>query len=135
MIRFRLCDLMPNYPTPRHSDASDVAAMQRRLLEASDKLARMADDVARARTVQEYDGECRKRALALFVREFLTSGDSASAADTKGRASLGYGEELERLRAGYEAAAAVIARHDAVMAEWKTAQSVLSSLKATISNI
>lgn len=116
-------------------DASDVATMQHAMMDAAESLTEMAGDVASALTVLEYDGERRKRALALIVREFLATGDSASAADTKGRASEAYGEALTKQAGQLEAAQAVIARREAARMRWETARSCLAMSRATISNL
>jgi hypothetical protein len=126
----------PPQPAPRQPvDASDVSVMQRAMLDAAEELTQMAGDVASALTVIEYDGERRKRSLALIVREFLATGDSASAADTKGRASEAYGEALVKLAGQLEAAHDTKARHEAAKLRWETARSCLAMSRATIGNL
>ena len=116
-------------------DASDVATMQHAMLDAAEALTEMAGDVASALTVLEYDGERRKRALALICREFLLTGDSASAADTKARASEAYGEALVKLAGQLEDAQSVVARREAARMRWETARSCLAMSRATIGNL
>lgn len=111
-------------------DFSSVESVQRALLVVSDELTAMTEDVAKARTVREFEGDRRKRALALAVREFLAQGDSAAAADTKGRASVAYGEVLDAQSEQFEAAESILTRWDALRARFDAARSVLSSLRA-----
>lgn len=115
---------------PQRADFSDLQAVQQRLLESSEALAAMVPSVAVARQCREYDEVLRKRALAKHVREFLVAGDSATAAETKGRAAVGYGEELTQLKSAYGEAERVILTYEAEMVRWKSAQSLLSSMKA-----
>lgn len=123
----------PTQPKPpSHLDAQDVSSLTTQLMQAADELARTTDAVAQARTIREYDSDRRKRALAERVREFIIAGDSAAAAETKGRASVGYGEDLDGLQADLIAAEKVIAAHDALLIRWKSLQSTLSCLKQTI---
>lgn len=122
----------PEAPRPDHND---VNALSERLLELAEQLARQAPGVANARTVKEFNGEQRKRALGLAVREFLATGDSAAAAETKGRASVLYGEVLDTLRAQWEEAEAAVAEHDATRAAFEAVRSVLSSLKTIAGNV
>lgn len=124
------------FPTnPDRPDFSTVEAVSQRLIESSEALAQMTEAVATARQVKEYDSDLRKRALAKYVREFLVAGDSATAAETKGRASVGYGEELETLKSAYAEAEAVILRHDSARIAWETSRSLLSTLKSIANNI
>lgn len=87
--------------SPQRLDHTDISALTEQLLRASDELAAMTEHVAQARQVLEYDSDLRKRALATSVREHLIAGESAAAAETYGRASIGYGEALDKLKAGY----------------------------------
>lgn len=106
----RAASSLPARP-PSPVDHNDLAELQKRLLELANELVQQAPDTAKARQVREYDGERRKRALALSVREHLKDG-SASAAETLGRASIGYGEQLDALAGQLEAAESTIAHYD-----------------------
>lgn len=125
----------PHSPTPpQRLDHNDISALTTALIAASDELAAMTADVAKARVVREFSGDRRKRALALSVREFLKD-DSATAAETRGRASVAYGEALDSLSEDLQEAESVIARHDAALVRWKSLQSTLSCMKQVASNI
>lgn len=115
-------------------DFHDVAELQKRLLELANELVQQAPDTAKARIVREYDSERRKRALALSVREHLKDG-SASAAETLGRASIGYGEQLDALAGQLEAAESTIANWESTKIAWESVRSILSSLKTIAGNI
>ncbi len=95
----------------------------------------MVDEIAKARQVKEFSSDRMKRALALSVREFLAAGDSAAASETKGRASVAYGEAIEELSKQFEAAESVISRWTAVQARFDASRSILSSLRAIAGNL
>lgn len=116
-------------------DYTDARTLADQLMQTAEELAAMTDDVAKARVVREYDGERRKRALADRVREFLVAGDSASAAETKGRASAGYGEALDSLQRDLTLAEGILARHDAKRILWESLRSQTSLQKAIAANI
>lgn len=113
---------------PQRLDYSTVEAVSARLIETADELSGMTEAVATARQIREFASDLRKRVLALSVREFLVN-DSAAAAESRGRASVAYGEALEKQAAQLRDAELVIAGYEACMVRWKSAQSVLSSLK------
>lgn len=121
--------------SPGGSDFSTIESAQRQLAQASEELSGMTESVAKARQVREFHSDRLKRALAVSVREFLAAGDSATAADTKGRASVAYGEALDQLSIQYGAAEAVIAKWEATRIHWESARSILSSLRAIVSNV
>ncbi len=123
----------PSRP-PSPVDHNDIAELQKRLIELATTLSDMSADVAKARTVREFNGEQRKRALALAVREFLKD-ESATAAETKGRSSVAYGEALMKFSEEFKAAEAVIAHFDATRTAWESVRSVLSSQRAIAGNL
>jgi hypothetical protein len=122
-------------PSPQRMDTNDVAALLSQLDAASNELAALTEPLAKARAIREYDSDRRKRALALKVREFLAGGDSAAAAETKGRASVAYGEELDQLQQDLASAERTIADHEAARVKWETVRSALSALKAISGNL
>lgn len=123
----------PSNPPPK-ADFSTVEAVQRQLVEASEALSALTESVALARQVREFAGDRRKRALALSVREFLAD-ESAAAAETRGRASVAYGEALDGQAKEYAIAERVIAEHEATRIRWESARSVLSSLRTIAANV
>lgn len=124
----------PHSPTPpQRLDHNDISALTTALLLASDELAAMTEAVAKARVVREFSGDRRKRALALSVREFLKD-DTATASETKGRASELYGEALNAQAKELTEAERVVAAHDAARVRWESIRSALSCLKAVTGN-
>jgi hypothetical protein len=125
----------PSAPPEQRVDFNDLAALTTALILASDQLAGMSGSVAQARGIREYDSDRRKRALALPAREFIATGDSATAAETKARASVAYGETLDQLQMDLTAAEKCIADHEAARVKWESIRSALAVLRATSSNL
>jgi hypothetical protein len=122
-------------PATGRLDHSDTVSLMDRLMAVADELGAMTSSVAAARVVKEFHGDRMKRALATYVREFLIAGDSASAAETKGRASQGYGENSQRLRHELEIAEQALADHDAKKIEWESLRSSAALARSIASNI
>lgn len=117
------------------ADYSTIEAISERLIEASDALGMMADRVAKARQIRDYDNDRRKRALSCAVADFLKSGESATAAEHKARASESYAETMKARGTEFAAAEAVIAEWDAAKIRWETARSLLSVQKSLVANL
>lgn len=108
------------------ADSREIYDLEKRLQHSADKLAGMVAAVGNARQVIEFTGDMRKRALAKAMTPFLDSGESATAADAKGRASFNYGEELKSLTEQLRAAESVKAEWEAVRIQWESSRSLLS---------
>ena len=119
---------------PAKADFSTVESVQKALIEASEMLAGMTEAVAAARTVKEFSSDRRKRSLALSVREFLED-ESAAAAETRGRASVAYGEAIDAQAKELETAERTIAEWESARIKWESARSCLSSLRAIAANV
>lgn len=124
----------PEKPPSERLDYSTIEAISERLIEAAEQLAAMNERVALARQVREYSGDRLKRSLALAVREFLHEG-SATAAETKGRASVAYGEALVQQAEQFSEAERIIAEHDAARIKWESARSLLSCMRQIAANV
>lgn len=126
-------------PAPRmpqsQSDWSDVAALQQKLAECSEALSAMAHDVGQAKHIIEYDSDLRKRALARAMQPALAGGDSAAKAESEGRASKGYTDELNVLAKQHQAATVTIADYDAARIKWETCRSLLSMMKTQVGQL
>lgn len=126
-------------PAPTHAanrpDYTDASTLADRLMQTAEELAGMTEGVAKARVVREFHGERVKRALATQVREFLASKDSATAAETKGRASVGYGEALMALETDLLQAEQVIAAHEAKRVLWESLRSNTALARSIVSNV
>lgn len=119
---------------PQRLDYSTVEAVSARLIETADELSGMTEAVATARQIREFSGDRRKRALCLPMREFIVTGESAAAAETKARASAIYGEELDRQAQQLRDAELVIAGYEACRVRWESARSCLSALRNIAAN-
>lgn len=108
------------------ADYSDVAAIQQRMVEAAEALSGMAENLAKARQIREYDSDRKKSALAQVAAPLLRSGESAAAADLEARASDNYRKAMKQLATELRAAEEVIAKHEAVKIQWETARSLLA---------
>lgn len=109
-------------------DAQDIASVANRMLALAEEINAMAVNVAKARAIREYDSDRRKRSLALHVREFLV-GNSATAAETLGRASPRYGEELAALQDDLTQAEQTIQQYDAARIAFDAQRSALAALR------
>lgn len=114
------------------SDAFDIAHVQRQLMNVATQLEQLAPDVAAARTAKDYDSDRKKAALAENVVPLMDEGMSASAAETKGRISPRFVEQMKALRSDYLTALTVIARHDALMCRFDALRSILAVQRATL---
>lgn len=109
------------------SDSREIYDLEQRLQSSADKLAGMVAAVGKARQIIEFSGDQRKRALAKAMTPFLDSGESATAADAKARASFNYGEELKELTGYLREAETAKAEWEATRIQWDTARSLLSA--------
>ncbi len=109
-----------------------VIRAQAQLQKCALRLADMAEAIADAKQIKEYDSDRRKRALADVVAGLLEMGESAAAAEHKARASKGYGDELSKLSLQYREALRVIEKADAQRVLWESARSLLSVERAKI---
>jgi hypothetical protein len=97
--------------------------------EAAMAVSSMTSDVGAARQIREYDGDRRKRSLALVAATFLEAGETGTAADTKARASDVYLTELRKLAKESRAAEVTLAEYEAAKLRFESARSVLSLAK------
>lgn len=121
----------PNSPQAT-ADHSDISALQQKLLEHSDALSAMANDLGMAKTVREFSGDQRKRCLAIAALPLLKAGASAAAAEMEARGEAQYGAALKQLERDLANAETVIAQHEARRIAWESCRSILSAHKETI---
>lgn len=117
------------------ADYSDVQRLGEELLAIAGMLSSLTPELSKARTVRDYDGDRRKRALSRSVSPYLIAGESAAAAEHKARGSEMYAKDMKRLRAEFESAEEVIARHDALRVRWESVRSLLSIQKSLANNL
>lgn len=119
--------------TPAASaNSEDLGELARQLTEASERLSEMAADVGAAKHVLEYDGDRRKRVLAIAANPLLAAGSSSVAADTEARASEPYHKAMQQLGREHEAACKVVAEWEAAKIKVDVARSLLSMEKTKI---
>lgn len=117
------------------ADYSTIEQISERLVEASSALGLMAERVAKAKQVKEYDSDRRKRALSVVVASRLSFGESATAAEHQARATEAYAEMMKTHAEQLASAETVIAEWDALKIKWETARSLLSVQKSLVANL
>lgn len=108
------------------SDSKEVYNLERRLEGFADQLTALVLEMGMAKQVIEFASDMRKRALARAMSHWLEAGDSASAAEAKGRSSHVYGEELKDLAGQLREAETVKAKWEALKCQWESARSLLA---------
>lgn len=119
------------------SDFTDINQLSESLMESSNLLQSMAQGVAKARQIREYDADRRKRALSLAVRDALNAAPdmSATAAEHKGRASEGYASTMQQLSAELRSAEQALTEWEAAKIRFESLRSLLSIQKQLVSNL
>lgn len=117
------------------ADYSDTLELQRKLTESADAIQAMSHDVAMAKQVREYDGDRRKRCLAVAALPFLRAGNSSAAAETEARASQAYADAMKALGNQLVEADKILANLEALKIQFEVARSLLSLQKAAISHL
>lgn len=115
-------------------DWSDIASLQREMMEAADSLAAMGERVARARQVKDFDSERRRSALSCQVSKLL--GDhSAAAAEHMARSSEGYHKAMAELSTQLFLAEKELVAWESTKIKWESLRSVLSMAKHVATSI
>lgn len=115
-------------------DYSDIASLQRQMIETSDEISSIADDVAKARQLREWDSERRKTALSCQVAPLLAT-MSAAAAEHTARASKEYQAMIAQLQLQLLTAEKAISKWEALRCKWDSLRSCLSSSKHIAENV
>lgn len=114
------------------ADNDTIVKAQVQMQKCVKRLEAIANDVADARTIKEFNSDRLKRALSVTVAEFLEAGESGVAAENKARASAVYGAQLHDLMEQYKSALRVIEQHSALQAMFESSRSLLSTEKAKL---
>jgi hypothetical protein len=114
------------------TDQDTILQAQAQLNRCALDMAALASDVADSKTIKEFSNDRLKRAFSVEVERFLSSGDSAAAAEHKARASAQYGAHLQDLMGQHKDALRVIEKYDALKIQFEAARSLLSVEKAKI---
>lgn len=96
-------------------------------------LAKLAPDIADARTIKEFNSDRLKRVFSIEVARILEAGESVSASEHKARASATYGAHLADLSEQYKAAMRVIEQCESLKVQFESARSILSCEKTKLS--
>ncbi len=112
------------------TDNDTITTAQRQMNNAASDLVKMANDVADAKTIKEFNSDRLKRALSVEVSRCLETGSGVGVSEHAARASKEYGTHLHDLSEQYKAAMRVIEQHDATKVKFESARSILSTEKA-----
>lgn len=113
------------------ADANDLYKLSRDLERFAIQLEDIGPELAKARTVRDFDGDRRKNLLAEFVSPLLAD-NSATAAEAIARANPEYQTRFKALSQDLMAAYVVIARESGLQARFEAARSILSVTKAQL---
>jgi hypothetical protein len=111
------------------SDSDEIYALQKRLTEITDRMARLVPQVGKARQIREFASDRRKRALAKAQVTFLGDRESAAAAEAKARASFPYGEEMLAQEKTLRLAEQALAEWDALHCQFDATRTLISANK------
>lgn len=89
------------------TDHNEIESIQRKLVEMTDRLMVLSPKAADARQIVEYDGDRKKRVLALSMAPLLANMSSA-AAEAQSRASDNYAKAMSGLGGEFKAAQQVL---------------------------
>lgn len=113
------------------ADATDIENLTRQMMNVAVQLEALAPEVAKARTIKDYDGERRKVLLSRGVSPLLEA-ESSSAAEHQTRASESYIKGIRELRQEYLSALTVIAKNDALATKLEALRSAVAVQRAII---
>lgn len=108
------------------TDSDTIAKAQRQMNQCALDIAKLANDVADAKTIKEYSSDRLKRALSGSVAVFLDEGLTGVAAEHKARASKEYGTHLHDLEEQFKSAMRVIEKYEGLKIRFESARSILS---------
>lgn len=119
------------------SDFSDIDQLSEALMEVSNTMADMAKAAAAARQIREYDGDRRKRALSLAVRDAMHAAPnlSATAAEHIARSSDSYGAAISTLATELRSAEGALSQWEAMKVRFESLRSLLSIQKQLVQNL
>lgn len=117
------------------TDFHSIDVISRRLFETTEEMQAMTDAVAKAKQCREYDSDRRKRALSCGVADYLKSGESATAAEHKARASDSYAELMKATARDLIVAEKTIHEWIALQARFEALRSLLSVQKSLVQNL
>ena len=120
-------------PSSHAADASHAESLADALLRQADAIGAMADAVAKARTVLEYQNDRRKMALAIAFKEArLMGATSATEAEHYARASDSYAATMQALEVQSYECERITQKHGAAQAKFDALRSLVSLEKSKI---
>lgn len=114
------------------TDNDTITKAQKQLQICALELEKLAQDVADAKTIKEFNSDRLKRAFSASVAEFLEAGDSGVAAEHKARSTKAYCVALVDLQEQFKTAMRTIEQHDALKTKFESARSILSCERAKL---
>ena len=117
------------------ADKSDQDMIQKRIMEATQKLNKMAPLVGAARQVIEFASDMRKNCLAKEHSRFIKEGESASGAEAFARSSHVYLNEFKIIEERIADAYRVKAEWEATMASFEAGRSLLAMTRETMKTL
>ncbi len=117
------------------TDDTTITRRQSQMQKAALALAAMADELALAKQIKEYNSDRRKRVFSERVVWYLEEGKSAIAAEHYARADELHKVNHRALEEQYEDAMKVIEQAEAQRILWESARSLLSVEKAKLGMI
>lgn len=113
------------------ADVHDLYKLTRELESLARQLEAIAPELAKAKTVRDFDGDRRKNLLAEYVTPLLV-GNSATAAESTARSNPEYQKRFKELSVDLMAAYAAIAKESGLQARFEACRSILSCQKAAM---
>lgn len=114
------------------ADAQDLYRLSRNLENVALQLEQIAPELAKARTIRDFDGDRRRNLLAEYVAPLLAD-HSATAAETLARTNPDFLLKFKALSQDLMGAHSMIAKEGAIQAKFEAARSCLSVAKASLS--
>lgn len=108
------------------TDSDTIGKAQKQMNAAALDIAKMANEVADAKTIKEFSSDRLKRALSGEVARFLDEGSTGVAAEHRARASAPYGTHLHDLEEQFKSAMRVIEKYEGLKIRFDSARSILS---------
>lgn len=112
------------------ADAHDLYALTRNLDNLALQIEAIGPEVAKAKTIRDFEGDRKKNLLAEFVAPLLANGSGVAAAEYTARAMPEYQERFKKLSQDLMAAYQTLSKEGGLQARFEAARSILSSVKA-----
>ena len=115
------------------ADAHDLYKLTRELENIGKQIEQIGPELAKAKTIRDYDSDRRRNLLAEFASKLHPGSISATAAESVARANPEYVKRFKELSQDLMGAYATISREGGLQARFEAARSILSVTKAQLS--